>query len=258
MSWKPCISVANTVVFPTDKPDLHPTSDVCDEAMWQLACVFNVVPTNEEQNRDLICFFQMLVDSWSPERDAYELHRYMDSQCKPITNDIKDTQAIRIKCDREHQSLILQLFNTTDPLMQKWNGPLYSFNTINVAIPPVKVDKMQECGQILVDLLTAVPANQWRRPQNRTDSEGYCKTYTLTELARILIERDPEIKDMNPTTMKTAIVRTFEDDPELSDRYLQPDETKRTWYVPECDIPTIEQQTIIKQAKERYKKRNVH
>ena len=257
MSWKPCISVANTVVFPTTKFNLRPTSNAYAEAMWRLACVFNVVPTSETQNRDLICFFQMLVDSWSPERDAYELHRYMDPQYKSITNDIKDVQAVRIKCDRDHQSLILQLFNTTDPLMQEWNGPIYSFNTIDV-FPSVKIDKMKECGQTIVDLLAIAPANQWHRPQNRTSDEGYCKTYTLTELARILIERDPEIKNMNPTTMKTAIVRTLEDDPELSDRYLKPDEAKRIWYVPECDIPTIEQQTIIKQAKERYKKRNVH
>lgn len=256
MSWKPCTSVANTVVFPTDKFNLRPASDAYAKALWQLTCVFNVVPKSEEQNQDLICFFQMLVDSWSLERNAYELHRYMDPQYKPMTNNIKDVQAVRIKCDRDHQSLILQLFNATDPLMQEWNGPVYSFNTIDVL--SAKVDRMQECGQTLVDLLALVPANQWRRPQNRTDREGYCNTYTPTELAHILIERDPEIEDMKPATMKAAIVRALKDDPELSDRYLQPNEAKHTWYVPECDIPTIEQQTIIKQAKERYKKRNAH
>lgn len=252
----PCISVANTVVLPNNKPILHPKACDVNEAMWGLACVFNLVPTDETQNRDLICFFQMLIDSWSSELYAYGLHRYMTPQYAPVTNAIKDTQDVRMKFDQRQQSLTLQLFNTTDPLMQKRVGPTYSFSTDDV-IHQAKIDKMEICAQTLIDLLSVAPANHWHKPQRRNgDKWSFYVTYTLNELAHILIERDPEIEGMRPASMKTALKRLFEDDHELSDRYLQPDNAKPSWAVLECDIPTIERQTIIKQVKERYKTRN--
>lgn len=170
----------------------------------------------------------------------------------PAATDESSVMAIYMVPSTKDYSANLELYNTIDPLMQKRTGPIYAFH-LDLSdhrkdyahglfeTVPVTMDRIAECA----------PSNEWHKPQNRR-GEWLASITKLTELAELIIERDPRVDGMKPATMKRALQKLFATDTELSGRYFQPDAKSDPYHVYEFDIQTIENQPIIEDAKQRF------